>query len=236
MRCSPGDANCLHSWTRIRLCGAARDSGVQHACVGAAHSSEREATAARFVCAMPHGRLEQTAMCAQRDVASEGLTRRTLARCDVCVTVVAKLEAECVCCDLGMARMIGDAKRRTIVIVPLVRTQHVELPLLACWVVHVSIGHRSDVGAVMKVRAGLFHTPAEPRRGGLPCNICGAQQADALHALRERWHGIGDSARRLTPDDTRTREIMEQLREMGYAVPALRRASAYHDALTAASR
>eukprot|EP00966_Prymnesium_polylepis_P322824 7379056-Prymnesium_polylepis.1 len=30
----------------------------------------------------------------------------------------------------------------------------------------------SDVGAVMKVHAGLFPTPAEPRRGGLPCNIC----------------------------------------------------------------
>eukprot|EP00966_Prymnesium_polylepis_P052757 1221736-Prymnesium_polylepis.1 len=69
----------------------------------------------------------------------------------------------------------------------------------------------------MKVRAGLFHTPAEPRRGGLPCSICGAQQADALHALKERWHGIGDSARRPTPDDARAREIMEQLREMGYA-------------------
>eukprot|EP00966_Prymnesium_polylepis_P103336 2393013-Prymnesium_polylepis.1 len=36
----------------------------------------------------------------------------------------------------------------------------------------------SDVGAVMKVRAGLFHTPAEPRRVGLPCNICGEQHAD----------------------------------------------------------
>jgi hypothetical protein len=100
---------------------------------------------------------------------------------------------------------------------------------------HGSGTRASDVGAVMKVRAGLFHTPAEPRRGRLPCNICGAQWADALHALREHWHGIGDSATQLVPDDAHAGEIMEQLREMGHAVPAWRRTSACHAALMAAS-
>eukprot|EP00966_Prymnesium_polylepis_P201962 4679037-Prymnesium_polylepis.1 len=49
----------------------------------------------------------------------------------------------------------------------------------------------------MKVRVGLFHTPAEPRRGGLPCNICGGQRADALHALSVSGSaGMGSGTRR----------------------------------------
>ena len=87
----------------------------------------------------------------------------------------------------------------------------------------------------MKVSAGLFHTPAEPRRGGLQCNICGEQQAGALHALMERWRGTGDSVSTLPPDDARAVEVMAQLRAMGDAGPARQGASDYHAALSDAA-
>ena len=87
----------------------------------------------------------------------------------------------------------------------------------------------------MKVRAGLFHTPAEPRRGGLPCNICGALHADALHALMERWRGTDDTLTALPPAEAHAIVVMEQLRAMGEAVPARPRGSDYHTALSDAA-
>eukprot|EP00966_Prymnesium_polylepis_P078658 1823049-Prymnesium_polylepis.1 len=51
----------------------------------------------------------------------------------------------------------------------------------------------------------------------------------------ERWRGIGDSVSQLVPDDTHAVEIMAQLREMGDAVPARRRTSDYHTALSGAA-
>ena len=84
----------------------------------------------------------------------------------------------------------------------------------------------------MKVRADLFHTPAEPRRGQMPCNICGALHADAQHAIIERWHGIGDSVSPLPPTEAHAVVIMEQLKAMGEAVPDTAKGSDFHAALS----
>eukprot|EP00966_Prymnesium_polylepis_P077110 1786203-Prymnesium_polylepis.1 len=51
----------------------------------------------------------------------------------------------------------------------------------------------------------------------------------------ERRRETGDSASQLVPDDTHAGEIMEQLREMGEAVPERQRAPDYHTALSGAA-